>query len=103
VVQQLRSSNGCSPSFARRSVVSLDSLAIVATRLEEESSGARRAGIERLKGESTLNLPREEEKKAPAEAGANAEEIEHRSSSEARLPSPRPSTRQRRERLAWQQ
>jgi hypothetical protein len=56
-----------------------------------------------LQGESTFNFPPHDKKKAPAEAGANAEEIEHRSSSEARLPSPRPSTRQRREHLAWKQ
>jgi hypothetical protein len=50
-----------------------------------------------------IQFPAARQKKAPAGAGANAEEIEHRSSSEARLPSPRPSTRQRREHLAWKQ
>jgi hypothetical protein len=38
-------------------------------------------GIGRLNGESTPNFPpaakAEEQKKAPAKAGANAEEIEH--------------------------
>ncbi|MCK7524912.1 MAG: flagellar transcriptional regulator FlhD [Ignavibacteriales bacterium] len=65
--------NGCSPSFARRSVFSLKFRVLVATRLEAKSSGARRAGIEAIERRIDTQFPLAKTKKAPAKAGANAE------------------------------